>query len=63
MSSFLTKKILTYIFKRFEVESVGYCVLRGYETLPDKVENDVDIYVDNVDKAINIGSTCISGSC
>jgi len=42
----LTSLFLTALFNRLNEEKVTYCVLRNYETLPERVGNDVDIWVE-----------------
>lgn len=36
---------LSHLFARLNEEKIIYCILRNYETLPEKVGNDVDIWV------------------
>lgn len=40
-----TSSFLTCIFNAFNRSNVRYCVLRNYEGLPNKVGNDLDIFV------------------
>jgi thymidylate kinase len=40
-----TSLFLSELFKRLNEEKITYCVLRNYETLPETVGNDVDIWV------------------
>jgi thymidylate kinase len=40
-----TALFLSHFFARLNEEKIIYCVLRNYETLPEKVGNDVDIWV------------------
>ena len=38
-------ELLSALFDRLNKEKVTYCLLRNYEGLPEKVQNDVDIWV------------------
>lgn len=46
-----TGALLRALFARLEAQSVSYCVLRGYQGLPDVVDHDVDLLVDPADLA------------
>src|SRR6185437_13341385 len=37
------------LFRTLELSSIPYCVLAGYESLPDKPESDIDFMVSNED--------------
>ncbi|MDI6701326.1 MAG: hypothetical protein QME48_08905 [bacterium] len=41
----LTSHFLTQFFNRLNEEKLTYCVLRNYEELPERVGNDVDIWI------------------
>ena len=41
-----TKQVLDILFHTIESMDIGYCVLHGYETLPDTTVSDVDIAID-----------------
>lgn len=44
-----TALFLSNLFARLNEEKITYCVLRNYETLPERVGNDVDIWVKESD--------------
>ena len=50
----ILSKLLNALFKCYEDNGISYCVLRNYEQLPYKTDNDVDIWVKNLKKAENI---------
>lgn len=41
----LTSHFLSQLFNRLNEEKITYCVLRNYEELPERVGNDVDIWI------------------
>jgi thymidylate kinase len=47
----LTARFLTLFFNRLNEEKLTYCVLRNYETLPERVGNDVDIWIKDEHRA------------
>jgi len=42
-----TKHLLDTLFNTFEAEDITYCVLHGYDTLPESTTSDVDIAIDH----------------
>lgn len=40
-----TTKFLLLLFQRLSKRNITYCILRNYENLPDKVGNDIDIWI------------------
>ena len=38
-------EVVSGIFREFELCKIPYCVLRGYENLPEKISHDIDILV------------------
>jgi thymidylate kinase len=46
------KEFLKELFKKFNEQNLNYCVLRGYETLPQEIENDIDFGVSKDDALI-----------
>ena len=40
---------LTELFAEFHARDIGYCVLRNFEGLPDRVDGDIDILVRSAD--------------
>ncbi len=49
-------RLLVPLFGAFERESIRYCVLRGFESLPVETRNDVDLAVapESVDRALRL---------
>ena len=45
------KDLLVEFFIALKENSINYCVIGNYRDLPEHTENDVDFWVDNVDKA------------
>ena len=47
----MLKDLLLKFFSQLNNESIEYCVVGNYKGLPEYTENDVDIWVDDTDKA------------
>tara|TARA_B110000971_G_scaffold87312_1_gene89711 strand:+ start:11592 stop:12305 length:714 start_codon:yes stop_codon:yes gene_type:complete len=43
----MTLKFLNHFFNSLNESNLSYCVLRGYESLPEKINNDIDFGVSN----------------
>jgi thymidylate kinase len=59
----LVGHFLTKLFSRLDEEGVSYCVLRGYEGLPEVVEHDVDLLLNQEDLELFehvLGEVCLS---
>lgn len=52
-TSEILSRTITWLFEHLTNEGVNYCVLRNYDCIPDKVENDIDILVDERDNEIS----------
>lgn len=44
----ITNEFLKALFASLNREKIKYCILRNYDTLPEKIRNDVDIWVDKI---------------
>ncbi len=48
------KDLIVRLFCKLEEESIRYCILRNYETLPDEVGHDIDVLLDGKDNSTEI---------
>lgn len=47
MNNEYTKKFITGFFSELEEQKISYCILRGYEKLPEEAGRDIDIFIEN----------------
>jgi len=47
---------LSELFKRLEIKDIRYCLMRGYQELPQKIMHDIDLQIESrmVDEYINV---------